>query len=310
MRGGEARLGGARIRWSVPEGAPGAAGGLEHLGHPADEARGSLVGVEVEWSVREASPEPSSNAAHHAFFGEVRLRVAADAAATRVWSPAATFDVSANRVLGVVHGPAERVALPASIALHVLAAHHGLAHLHAAVVSFRGRTLVLPGGTGSGQTSAALAFRAAGAEVRSDDACYVDPDGEVWPLTRPLHVAERTLRAHPRLEVVGHVFEGTPKAQVAGAVPSRGPTPIDALVFPTLRSGGSTRVEPMDGASAWTALLGSSALAVLPRSPCHAARLELLARLAARPAFRLVAGEDALEDPRVIPAALAACWRG
>ena len=310
MRSGDARLGGARVRWSVPEGAPGAAGGLEHLGHPAVEAHAALVGDEVEWSVVEGSPETPSNAAHDAFFGEVRLRCATDAAATRVWSSAATFDVRAERVLGVVHGPAERVALPASIALHVLAAHHGLAHLHAAVVSFRGRTVVLPGGTGSGKTSAVLAFRASGSEVRSDDACYVDLDGEVWPLPRPLHVAARTLRAHPRLEVVGHVYEGTTKAQVAGAVPARGPTPIDALVFPTLRSGGSTRVEPMDGASAWTALLGSSALAVLPRSPGHAARLALLARLASRPAFRLEAGEDALEDPRLIPAALDACWRG
>jgi hypothetical protein len=115
-------------------------------------------------------------------------------------------------------------------------------------------------------------------------------------------VTSTTLAAHAELSVLGPVVEGAlekVRVQLAVAGPAA-PVSVDAILIPSLDPVGPTRVTPIDGVDAFPVLVGSSALAVVEGSPRREAILDLLATLAERPAARLVAGRDALADPRVI----------
>lgn len=257
---------------------------------------GGAQEIAVRWTVRGGEPGPAPSR-YDAFFGQVRLAI--QKGSSRVWSPSAELEITANEVCGVASGPC---ALPAAIALHVLAAYAGLAHLHAAVVRVAGTVLIAPGGSGSGKTSLALSV----GELLTDDQSYLDDALTVWPVRRPPHAAQATARAHRDLEILGPVIEGAlPKVRLAAR--ERGPAAparIDAIVVPTIDAGARTRIEPIEAAAVFPVLIGASALAPIERSPHRERILDRLARLAELPASRLIAGPDALEEPDRIARAI------
>jgi hypothetical protein len=77
----------------------------------------------------------------------------------------------------------------------VLAPHCLL--VHAGVVVWDGRAVVLPGPSGSGKSSLVLALVRAGAAFSSDDVAVIDPDGQVWPWPRPLRLRGTHEIEHP-----------------------------------------------------------------------------------------------------------------
>jgi hypothetical protein len=284
---GLASLGDLVVAWEIPSDHPDAAGGLEHLpltGIPAASAT---------WSLRSgpSGPRPSR---FDAFYGETLLSFAPDHA--HVWSPTAELHVEPDEVYGTVSGPC---ILPTAVALHTLAAFHGVLHVHAALVTLDGRTYLLPGASGAGKTSAALAVGRHGGELLADDAVYVDAELRAWGVRRPPHVTSRTLAAHPGLVDLGPVADGVlDKRRVASPTP--GPAPartIDAVLAPELDPNGATHLAPLDPANAFARLLASSMVTMVEGSPLRDSLLDRLAELAALPVSRLVAGPDALEDP-------------
>ncbi|WP_236605474.1 hypothetical protein [Sandaracinus amylolyticus] len=286
------------VAWDVPDEPAGASGGLEHLG-----AAVGREGIAVYPWVVERGAIPRAPARYAAFYGPARLVLEPDAVI--VWSPHAELRVTPHGLQGRVDGPS---GLPAAIALHVVAAHAGLVHTHAAVVHLDGATVLLPGGSGSGKTSAALAVARGGGVLACDDAAYVDAHRVAWPIRRPPHVSDETRAAHPDLEALGPVLDGS-VAKTRVRAPSPGPASpsrVDAIVIPSIERGARTRVEPVEPAAVFATLLGSSALAVVPGTPHRDAMIDILADLATLPAARLVAGPDALEDPLVVPQLLRA----
>lgn len=289
MLRGEAQLDDLVVTWAVPISRPEAAGGLEYL----PSCDGERVSRTVEFVVEEGTTTPDDGR-YDAFFGDVRVRIARDR--VTVYGDGARFEVSARGVLGTVGA---RATLAATVAVHALAAHHALVHVHAAVFRLGERTFLAPGGSGSGKTSLALAMARAGGELLTDDLTYVAPDGRAWPVRRPPHVTSTTLAAHGDLEVLGPVRDGLlPKTLVRAPTPGpASPSLVDFVVVPVIDSG-PTRIEPLDGGAVFPILLASSAFAMLDASPERDAQLDTLARLAELPAARLLAGPDALAEPR------------
>jgi hypothetical protein len=60
--------------------------------------------------------------------------------------------------------------------------------VHAGVVGWRGRAILIPGPSGSGKTSLVAALIRAGATYYSDEYAVFDPRGRVHPYPRPLSI--------------------------------------------------------------------------------------------------------------------------
>lgn len=67
--------------------------------------------------------------------------------------------------------------------------------VHAGVVGWRGRAIVLPGATFSGKSTLVAALVDAGATYYSDEYAVLDAGGRVWPFLRPLSL--RTQKGDP-----------------------------------------------------------------------------------------------------------------
>lgn len=77
-------------------------------------------------------------------------------------------------------------------ALHVALAERARewVFVHAGVVGWRGRAIVMPGKTFSGKTSLVAALLRAGAVFYSDDRALIDAQGRVHPYPKPLSIRE------------------------------------------------------------------------------------------------------------------------
>jgi hypothetical protein len=168
-------------------------------------------------------------------------------------------------------------ALPALLA--ELAAARGHLALHAAAVAPRGRGVLLPGPSGSGKTTVFSSCHRAGIAVLSDDLVWV-----------------RELASG--FQVVA--FErGVPKLPVAS--PTLPTAPVVAVVLPTIRAVGASDLQPVTVQDAVPSVIAQSSF--LGSGPVTGAGFRTLVRLAATvPAFRLLAGPDLSEAPRLIAA--------
>ena len=70
--------------------------------------------------------------------------------------------------------------------------------VHAGVVGWKGRAILLPGRTLAGKTSLVIALVKAGATYYSDEFAVLDARGRVHPYARKLHVRGRRVRADRR----------------------------------------------------------------------------------------------------------------
>jgi hypothetical protein len=115
--------------------------------------------------------------------------------------------------------------------------------VHAGVVGWRGRAIVVPGRSRSGKTTLVAELVKAGAEYFSDEFAVLDPEGRVHPFPKPLSVRGAggcDLHAERR------------SAEELGGVCGRGPLPVGLVVLTSYRPGAS-----------WTARRLSAGQAVL-----------------------------------------------
>ncbi len=143
-------------------------------------------------------------------------------------------------------------------ALHVALAERATqwVFVHAGVVGWQGRAILLPGATFTGKTSLVAALLRAGAVFYSDDRAVIDAAGRVHPYAKPLSIREaRTARQVPR------------SATSFGADVGSKPLPVGLVAFTRYREGASWSPQPLPPGQAMLAVLEhTSALRTRPRT--------------------------------------------
>lgn len=147
--------------------------------------------------------------------------------------------------------------------------------VHAGVVGWKGRAVVIPGRSLSGKTTLVAELVRAGADYYSDEYAVIDRDGRVHPYARPLAVREGVGLRQTRRTV--EEFEGR-----AG----EGPLPVGLVVVSRYERGASWRPRPLTPGECVLELLSNTVPA--RRSPTRA--MSVLTKAAA--------GTDACAGPR------------
>lgn len=136
--------------------------------------------------------------------------------------------------------------------------------LHAATLARAGRAIVLPGMSGRGKSSTAVALAARGFDIMSDELALLEPDGTVVASTLPLRVRESSLplvRAQQSLSVTGPRFfakgEWTYPVLPADPGPDRAQIAMLCFLQPR-RPGEPANAEPSSPAQATFDLLAES----------------------------------------------------
>jgi hypothetical protein len=110
--------------------------------------------------------------------------------------------------------------------------------VHAGVVGWRGRALVLPGRSRAGKSTLVQALIQAGAEYLSDEYAVIDPEGRVHPYPRDL--SQR---------LPGSVLWRGPVADLGGRN-ATGPLPLGVVAFTEYREGVIWRPRPVPAGQA------------------------------------------------------------
>jgi hypothetical protein len=162
--------------------------------------------------------------------------------------------------------------------------------LHAGVVGWRGRALVLPGTSHAGKTTLVAELVRAGARYYSDEYAILDGDGRAHPYPRPL-----------RVRIDGDVEVRSVPPEELGAV-GRRPLPVAVVALCDYRAGARFRPRTLPPGAAMLALLGHAPAARLkPR-----ASLALLQPLVRRARVVRGARGEARETAAMLLEAMAA----
>jgi len=121
--------------------------------------------------------------------------------------------------------------------------------VHAGVVGWRGRAIVIPGRSFSGKTTLVEALIREGAEYYSDEYAVIDQSGFVSPFPRPLAIREH---ANSRRAYT---------AEELGAVTGHQPIPIGSIVVTEYQPGATWPLRQLSPGEAVLALLSNSAAA-------------------------------------------------
>ncbi|MFN3324244.1 MAG: hypothetical protein ACK5AZ_12160 [Bryobacteraceae bacterium] len=164
--------------------------------------------------------------------------------------------------------------------------HHAVAvrardglFVHAAVVGWLGRAILIPGRTHSGKTSLAMELVRQGASYYSDEYAVVDAAGYIHPFPR-------AIRPRPRLD--GEPVEAPAVSYEQAA--QNGPLAPGLIVATRFRAGGRWRPAPMTAGEALLALVRNTV--AVRRDPARA--IGTLRRVVrGTPAFCGVRGEAA-----------------
>jgi hypothetical protein len=92
-------------------------------------------------------------------------------------------------------------ALESRVRAHVAVSSPDHVFVHAGVVGWQGRTIVIPGASGTGKSTLVAAFVEAGAEYWSDEYAVFDGDGGLHPFRRPITLVEPGRTTKRRLPV-------------------------------------------------------------------------------------------------------------
>jgi hypothetical protein len=122
--------------------------------------------------------------------------------------------------------------------------------VHAGVVGWRDRAIVIPGRSQSGKTSLVAALVRAGATYYSDEYAVFDGRGRVHPYARPLHLREENGESRKRLQVEG-----------LGGYPGVSPLPVGRIVVTQYEPGARWRPRLITPAQAVLVLLENTVLA-------------------------------------------------
>jgi hypothetical protein len=120
--------------------------------------------------------------------------------------------------------------LEAELRLGVAAGAPRKVFVHAGVVGWRGRAIVLPGRSCTGKTTLVAELLRAGATYYSDEYAVLDGQGRVHPFPSPLSIREREGNG-----------VGRHSARALGAAPGIKPLPIGLVAFSEYRRGARWR---------------------------------------------------------------------
>ena len=141
-------------------------------------------------------------------------------------------------------------AFEADVQLHVAEMAPERVFVHAGVVGYRGRGILLPGRSFAGKSTLVGELVRAGAQYYSDEYAVLDSAGGVHPYLRPLSMRnERTpgVTKHP--------------AHTLGAGAGDGPLPVGLVVVSEFRSGGEWRPQRLSPGRGVLALLANTVAA-------------------------------------------------
>jgi hypothetical protein len=186
-----------------------------------------------------------------------------------------------------------------------------LFHAHSAAVVAPGvGGILIVGDSGTGKTTLALALRAAGSHLVTDDALFLCRTASGiravgWP--RAAHVTERTLHAFPDLTTNGTVREQGVKYVVPLPSLACSMTAVETprwLLFPEIADA-ERPPQRLGAADTMAALLPPSALLAVPGAALRDEHLALLGQLSSSArALRLPLGQRVLDAPGEVGGAL------
>ncbi len=135
-----------------------------------------------------------------------------------------------------------------------VAAENDYVHFHGAALTRAGRTVLIPGGSGIGKSTLALALACNGFELLGDDIVFVDPASlRTHPFPRALHVHDNAL---PLLACAGFEYEPRQhlghylEADALGSWRREPAGPISTVLFVESDPGGAVETLPMTQAEA------------------------------------------------------------
>ncbi len=120
--------------------------------------------------------------------------------------------------------------------------------VHAGVVAWRGRAIVIPGRSGSGKTTLVAELLRAGADYYSDEFAVIDERGRVHPFPKPLSIKD--LRR-------GAITKSS--AEALGALSGSKPLPVGLVAFARYRPGARWRPMRLTPGQGLLALLAHTA---------------------------------------------------
>jgi hypothetical protein len=131
--------------------------------------------------------------------------------------------------------------------LHVASLAQTRVFIHAGVVEWNGKAILVPGRSQSGKSTLTLEFIKAGAKFYSDEYAVVDSRGRVYPFPRPLQFREG-----------GGLKEKRIRAEEVGASTGFKPIRIGLILLTKFRSGASWRPQTISSGRAVLKLLAHS----------------------------------------------------
>jgi hypothetical protein len=138
-------------------------------------------------------------------------------------------------------------ALEADLHLYTATASSDLTFLHAGVVGWKGRAIVVPGSTFTGKTTLIREMLRLGATYYSDEFAVVDNSGLVHPFARPLGIRDESSLAQTKHS-----------AEKLGAASGVKPLPVGLAVICEYQAGAHWRPTPLSRGQGALELLASS----------------------------------------------------
>jgi hypothetical protein len=138
-------------------------------------------------------------------------------------------------------------AFEADLHLHIAEASSDMSFLHAGVVGWQGRVIVVPGRSFSGKTTLVREMLRLGATYYSDEFAVVDNFGLVHPFTRPLGIREQGSEGQTKYT-----------AERLGAISGVEPLPVGMAVISEYQRGAQWRPVPLSQGQGALELLANS----------------------------------------------------
>lgn len=190
------------------------------------------------------------------------------------------------RTLSTIYGDGERLVQTEDFAaaldvfesdLQIYVAEHSRSgvFVHAGVVAWRGRAILVPGRSCSGKTSLVTEFVRAGATYYSDEYAVIDAKGRVHPYPKPLGIRSR-----------GSLRQTRTSVEAIGGRAGLKPLPVGLVLITKFRDGAEWAPRRLSG--------GEAVLAMLAHTVCARTRPRAALGCLAQVAF----AASFLEGPR------------
>lgn len=127
--------------------------------------------------------------------------------------------------------------------LEVVRRVEGLVPVHAGVVGYRDKAVLLPARSGAGKTTLVASLLERGARYLSDEIALLDDQGRVHPYPRPLMMRDRTQQQSP-----------VPPSALGGCIGTT-PLPVGVILFLEYRAHARLELEQRDASHSFLLLL-------------------------------------------------------